>query len=135
MFTILDPVRMSKTLDSVEKLMNRELFQRLDCELVSPNMQIYSSIEADEAAGDFPTSIASAWRLPNTTAKLNRKYYIPSLDRLLEHKRELIIRDHGSCMQNGSKLGHSKHRRIFRKELLKCGEKKTANCEVIPQAI
>jgi hypothetical protein len=60
MFTILSPGRRSKTLYSFEKLMNRELFQRLDSELVSPNKQIYSSNEADKAARDFPASIASS---------------------------------------------------------------------------
>jgi hypothetical protein len=43
MFSILDPVKMRETVDPVEKLMNWELFQSLTSELVSPNIQIYSS--------------------------------------------------------------------------------------------
>jgi hypothetical protein len=63
MFSILGPVRSRDTLDPVEKLTNWKLCQSLASELVSPNIQIYSSNEGDKAARDFAASIASAYRL------------------------------------------------------------------------
>jgi hypothetical protein len=58
MFSILDPVRIRQALDPVEKLADWELFQSLASELVSPNIKIHSSKEADTAAHDFAASIA-----------------------------------------------------------------------------
>jgi hypothetical protein len=74
MFSILDPVRMKVALDPVEKRMDWELFQSLASELISPNIQIHSSIEPDNAARDLVASIASAYRISTRkTAILDRK--------------------------------------------------------------
>jgi hypothetical protein len=48
-------------LDQVEKLTDWELFQSLLSELITPNILIHSSYEADEA--DEADSIASGCRL------------------------------------------------------------------------
>jgi hypothetical protein len=58
MFSILDPVTMRETSDSVEKLTDWELFQSLASELKSPNIEIHSSHEADKAASDFAAPMA-----------------------------------------------------------------------------
>jgi hypothetical protein len=39
------------------------MFQILASELISPNIQIHSSNEADKAAQDFAASIASAYMI------------------------------------------------------------------------
>jgi hypothetical protein len=89
MFSILDPVRMREALDPAEKLTDWELFQSLASELVSPNIQIHSSNEANKAACDSAASIASAYRISTRkTSILDRKYEIPQLDHLLKHKRK-----------------------------------------------
>jgi hypothetical protein len=62
-FSILDPVGTREALHPVEKLRDWELFQCLASELVSQNIQIHSSNEADKAAHDFAASTASAYRL------------------------------------------------------------------------
>jgi hypothetical protein len=78
---------MRKALDPVEKLTDWELFQSLASGLVSPNIQIHSSNEADKAACDSAASVASAYRiLTRTTTVLDRKYEIPCLGRLLNMK-------------------------------------------------
>jgi hypothetical protein len=59
-FSILDPVRTREALDPVEKLTDWELFQILASEVISPNIQIHSSNEADKAARDFAASIPLA---------------------------------------------------------------------------
>jgi hypothetical protein len=58
MFSILDPVRTRESLDPIVKPTDWELFQNLASELMSPNIWIHSSNEADKAARDFAASIA-----------------------------------------------------------------------------
>jgi hypothetical protein len=62
MFSFLDPVRTKETLDPVEKLTDWELFKNLASELMSPNIQIHSSNEADKASRDVAASVTSAHR-------------------------------------------------------------------------
>jgi hypothetical protein len=77
---ILGPVRVREALDPVEKLTDWELFQSVASQLVSLNIQIHSSNEADKAARDFAASVASAYRiLTRTTTVLDCKYEIPGL--------------------------------------------------------
>jgi hypothetical protein len=55
-------------------------------ELVSPNIQIYSS---NKVARDFVASIASAYRLSTRrTIKLDQKHEKPGIDHLLKQKRK-----------------------------------------------
>jgi Tfp pilus assembly PilM family ATPase len=66
------------------------LFQSLASELVSPNILIYYSSEVYKAARDFAASIATSYRLSTKKSKkLDQKYEIPSLNRLLKHKTKL----------------------------------------------
>jgi hypothetical protein len=75
MSSILGPVTTRETLDPVEKLTAWELFQSLASELISPSIQIHSSIEADKAARDFAAPLASAYRISTRkTSILHRKY-------------------------------------------------------------
>jgi hypothetical protein len=91
MFSILHPVRTREALDPVEKLTDCELFQSLAPELISQNIKIHSSNEADKAACDFAALIASAYRISTRkTTNLNQKYEIPALDSLLKHKIKVI---------------------------------------------
>jgi hypothetical protein len=92
MFSFLDPDGTRKTLDSVEKLTDCELFQSLASELVSPNIQIHCSNEADKESCGFAASVALAYRLSTRkTIILYQKYETRSLYRLLKHKRKLRI--------------------------------------------
>jgi hypothetical protein len=86
MFSILDPVTTREASDPVEKRIHWEMFQSLASELISPNIQIHSSNEADKAACDFAASIASAYRISfrKKTTILGRKYEIPGLDSIKE---------------------------------------------------
>jgi hypothetical protein len=66
------------------------LFKSLGSELISPNIQIHSSTEADKAAHDFAAPIALAYRLSTRkTTILDWKYEKPGLDQLLKHKKKL----------------------------------------------
>jgi hypothetical protein len=49
--------------------------------------------------------------------------------------QKIMARSKGFAMQNGSKLGHTKYRRMVRKRALKRRETKLENCEVTPQAV
>jgi hypothetical protein len=92
MFSFLDPDRTRETLDSVEKLTDCELFQSLASELISPNIQIHSSSEADKVSRGFAAPVALAYRLSTRkTTILYQKYEIHGLDRLFKHIRNLRI--------------------------------------------
>jgi hypothetical protein len=89
-FSILDPVRTREALDPVEKLTDWELLQSHAYELVSQNIQIHSSNEADKAARYFAAFTASAYGISTRkTTILDRRYEIHGLHRLIKHKREL----------------------------------------------
>jgi hypothetical protein len=76
-FHLLDLVKSRNLSEPVYNFTDWELFRSLAFELVSHNIQIYSSNEADKAAGDFAASISSAYRVSTRIAtKLigNTKY-------------------------------------------------------------
>jgi hypothetical protein len=58
MFSIVDHVRTREAVDPVENLTDWDPFQSLASELISPNILIHSSNEADKAACDFAAFIA-----------------------------------------------------------------------------
>jgi hypothetical protein len=90
MFSILDPVKTKEILDPVKKLTDWGLFQSFASELLSLNIHIHSSNEADKAARDFAASIASVYKISTRkTIIFDPKYEIPGLDSLLMHKRNL----------------------------------------------
>jgi hypothetical protein len=62
-FHILDHVKFRKLSDPIEKFTDSDRFQSLASELISPNIEIKSGVEADKAAREFSASIASAYRL------------------------------------------------------------------------
>jgi hypothetical protein len=62
-FHLLDHVRSKNLSGPVDKFTDWERLQRLPSELILPRIQIYLGEGADEAARDFTTSIASAYRL------------------------------------------------------------------------
>jgi hypothetical protein len=63
MSNILDPVKMRKSLDPIQKLTDWVLSQSLASELISPNIHIHYSNEADKAARDLAPYIVSAYRI------------------------------------------------------------------------
>jgi hypothetical protein len=71
-FHILDHVKIRNLSEPVEKFRDRERFQSLASELISPRIEINSWVEADKAARDFTASIASAFRL--STSKVTLLY-------------------------------------------------------------
>jgi hypothetical protein len=82
-FSILEHVCMREALDPVEKLTDWELFQSRGSELISTNIKVSSSNEANKAARDFAAYVAlSYWPLRRKTTILERKYEIPGLHRL-----------------------------------------------------
>jgi hypothetical protein len=62
-FHILDHVKIRNLSDPIEKFTDWDLFQSLASELISPKIEIKSEVDADKAARDFSSSIASAYRL------------------------------------------------------------------------
>jgi hypothetical protein len=57
---------------------------------LSPRIEINSGVEADKAALEFTASIASAYRLSTSKAKIPElNSHIPGLDKLLKHKTRL----------------------------------------------
>jgi hypothetical protein len=90
MFCSLDPVTTREALDLVEKLTNWDQFQSLATELISQNILIYSSNDADKVARGVAAPLASAYRLStrNTTI-FDRRCEIPALNYLLKHKKKL----------------------------------------------
>jgi hypothetical protein len=89
-FHILDHVRTTELSEPLEKFTDWERFQNLASNLVSPRIETNSGIEADKGALEFTASIASAYRLSTSKVKLSElNSDIPSLDRLLKHKKRL----------------------------------------------
>jgi hypothetical protein len=66
----LDPVTTRSALDPVEKMTDCELFEILASELISPNIQIDSTNEADKAARDISAPIISAFRTSTREAAI-----------------------------------------------------------------
>jgi hypothetical protein len=67
----LDHVKIRTLSEPIEKFTNWDRFQRLASELISPQIEIKSEVEADKAAHDFTASIASAYRLPTSKVTLS----------------------------------------------------------------
>jgi hypothetical protein len=89
-FHILDHFKIRNLSDPIEKLRDWDRFQSLASELISPKIEIKSGLEADKAAREFSSSIASAYRLSTskiTLLDLNND--LPGLDRSLRHKQRL----------------------------------------------
>jgi hypothetical protein len=57
--------------EHIEKFTDWERFQSLASELISPKLEIKPGVEADKAAHDFATSIASAYMLSTTKVTLS----------------------------------------------------------------
>jgi hypothetical protein len=139
MFSILDPVRMKEALDPVEKLTDWELFQCLASELISPNIQIHFSNEADKRAHDFAASIALACSLSTRKITiLDWKYEILALNPLLKHKSKLRklwqeTRDL-ACKTAVNWVSWNIRRTVWKRALERC-ETKLTNGKVTPQAI
>jgi hypothetical protein len=86
-FHILDHVKVRNLSEPIEKFTDWNWFQSLASELLSPRIEIYSRVEADKAARDFTTSVASAYRLVTSKVTLSDvNNDIAGLDRLLKHK-------------------------------------------------
>jgi hypothetical protein len=86
----MDHVRKAKFSEPLEKFTNWGRFQSLVSDLLSPRIEVNSSVEADKAARDYTASIASAYRLPTsriTISELNSD--LPGLDHLLNYKRRV----------------------------------------------
>jgi hypothetical protein len=89
-FYILDHVKTKNLSEPIEKFTERNRFQSLASEIISPRIEINSGVETDKAARDFIASIASAYRLATSKVTLSDiNNDIPGLDRLLKHKRRL----------------------------------------------
>jgi hypothetical protein len=64
-------------------------FQSLASELLSPQVQINSGVEANKAARNYTASVASAYRLSTSKVTLSDINDLPGLDHLLKHKQRL----------------------------------------------
>jgi hypothetical protein len=90
-FHILDHVRIRNLSEPIEKFTDWDRFQSVASELISPQVQINSGVEADKAARDFRTSVASAYRLSTnkvTLSDINND--LPGLDHLLKYKHSQL---------------------------------------------
>jgi hypothetical protein len=139
MFSILDPVT-RQALDPIEKLIDWEMFQSLVSELISPDIQIQSSNEADKTARVFAVSRASAYRIPSRKESiiLGRKYEIPGLDYLLKYEgkvRKLWQQTRDPARKTAVNWVTRHIRRMVWKRLPGRWETKLANCKVTSQAI
>jgi hypothetical protein len=63
LFHILDHVKVRNLSKPIGKFTDWERFQSLASELISPKIEIKSGVEADKAARNFSSSIASEYRL------------------------------------------------------------------------
>jgi hypothetical protein len=108
-------------------------------EVISLNIHIHSYNEADKAARDFATSVASTYRISTRRTKIwDQECEIPGLDCLLKNKRKLSklwqeTRDPACKTAINCVIRYI--RRMFQKRALEIWETKLANCEVTPQAI
>jgi hypothetical protein len=138
-FHILDHVKIRNLPDLIEKFTDWEWFQSLASELISPEIEITSEVEANKAACHFTASISSAYRLSTskiTLLDLNND--LPGFDRLLKHKQRLQkmwqeTRD--PACKTAVNLVSQAIRRITCKKALERWETKISNAEVTPQAI
>jgi hypothetical protein len=138
-FHILEHVTTNKPLEPLEIFTNRERFQSLASNLISPGKEINSVLVADKSAREFTASNFSEYRLSTSRAKFShRNHDHPGLDRLLKHKRRLRklwqeIRD-PECEKAFNRISRIITRDTRKRALRRWGTK-VANFEVIPQAI
>jgi hypothetical protein len=89
-FHILDHVKIRNLSEPTEKFTDRDRFQSLAYELISPEVEINSGLEAYKAVRNFTASIASAYTLSTKKITLSDiGNELPGLDRLLDHKQRL----------------------------------------------
>jgi hypothetical protein len=138
-FHILDHVKIRNLSEPIEKFTDWDRFQSLASELISPQVQINSGVEADKAARDFTASVASAFRLSTSKVTLSDiNNDLPGLDRLLKHKRRLRklwqeTRD-PACKTAVNWVAKTMTK-MTRKKALERWETKISNAEITPQAI
>jgi hypothetical protein len=102
-FCLLQHVKVRNLSKPIEKLTDWKQFQNIASELLSPRLETNTGIEADKAARDFTSSIASAYRLSTrkvTLSVLNTDF--PGLDQLLKQKqkkdKKIVSGNQGSNM-------------------------------------
>jgi hypothetical protein len=87
-FHILDHAKTKNLSEPVKNFTDWERFQSLASDLILPRIEINSEEEADKAARDFTTSVASACMLSTSTVPFLdiNNHDLPGLDLLLKHK-------------------------------------------------
>jgi hypothetical protein len=89
-FHTLDHVKIRRLSEPIEKFIDRNRFQSLTSELISPRIEINLEVEVDKAERNFTTSIASACRLSTSKPTLSDiNSDLPDLDRLLKYKQRI----------------------------------------------
>jgi hypothetical protein len=90
LFYMLDHVSTKDILAPVETFTDRDRFQSLVSDLISPGTQIHNFEDAEETARKVTASMSSAYRLSTykiTLSELNEK--LPELERFLQLKHRL----------------------------------------------
>jgi hypothetical protein len=124
-FHILDHVKIRNLLKPFEKFADRDRFQGLTSELISPRIEINS-------AHDFTVSVASAYRLATSKVTLSDiNNDLPGLDRLLKHKWRLRKLWQETRVPTCKTAGNWATKSIR----LERWETKIGNTEVTPKAI
>jgi hypothetical protein len=89
-FHILDYVKIRNLSDHIEEFTDWDRFQSLPSELTSQKIEIISGVEADKAARNYKTSIASAYRLSTCmTTLLYLNNDLRGMHWLLRHTQRL----------------------------------------------
>jgi hypothetical protein len=89
-FHILDRDKIRNLSEAIENFTDRDRFQILGSDLISPRIEINMGVEAEGATRDFTASIALACRLSTSgVTLLDINSDLPGLDRLLKHKQRL----------------------------------------------
>jgi hypothetical protein len=138
-FHILDHVKIRNLSDPIEKFTDWDQFQSFASELISPEIEIKSGLEADKAAQDFSAPITSAYRL--STCKitlLDMNNELPALDRLLRQNQRLrkLCRDtKDRACKTAVNCVSKAIWQMTRKKALERWDTKIGNAEVTPQAI
>jgi hypothetical protein len=138
-FHILGHVKISNLSEPIEKFADWNRVQSLASELISPEIEINSGVEADKAARDFTTSVALAYRLSTSKVTLSDiNSDLPGLDHLLKHKqrlRHLWQETRDPACKTAVNWITKTIRWITQEKALEWWETKIGKTEVTPQAI
>jgi hypothetical protein len=136
---MLDHVSTKDILAPVVTFTDRDRFQSLVSDLISPSTQIHTFKDAEGTARKFTASVASAYRLSThkiTLSEINEE--LPEYERLLQRKhslRKLWQETRDPVCKTAVNWVNKTIRKMSQKKIKERWDTKIGNCKVTHQAI